>query len=190
MSENASASFRFGRKRRSSVDLRELKFKAYIEIFNDLKVDGYVFWVGRGKDGHCHIYAGLPRQELPIDWTPEDAKFKRVVDVGVCDPEAYASMIESGQSWFVFGECIDHSIPEDSVEDDILYAPFSFVPTRKLRKYYYSKGFKLRVRTKRGIKFLYAFKRAADGSVIKRCLGLKSQKRPLAENCSPVARIA
>jgi len=179
MSEEAFASIKVRGSRKSSVDLRDLKYKACIEIFNDLKADGYVAWVGRGKDGNCHIFAGFPEKELPFDCFPENVKFKRVVDVGVCDQEAYLALLDSalGPGSVTLGECLNPDVPEDSTEDDMLYAPFSFIPTRKLKKYYYSKGFRIRVRTKKGIKFLYAFKRTNDGNVIKRCLGLKSRAK-------------
>ncbi|MEM3745726.1 MAG: hypothetical protein QW323_04450, partial [Candidatus Bathyarchaeia archaeon] len=63
-------------------------------------------------------------------------------------------------------------------EDNVIFADRpvkDFKPSKHLIKYYYSKGFKMRIKTKRGKKYLYAMKRdPTTGKMMKRNLGLKT----------------
>ncbi|MEM0253438.1 MAG: hypothetical protein QXK78_02645 [Candidatus Bathyarchaeia archaeon] len=63
-------------------------------------------------------------------------------------------------------------------EDNVIFADRpvkDFKPSKHLIKYYYSKGFKMRIKTKRGKKYLYAMKRdPTTGKMVKRNLGLKT----------------
>jgi len=161
------------------------KRKALLEIFKDLLQDGWVTIEVRDEDGAWVYYfvkdvEGRDKRirmgviDSAVKWAEDELYATDLpIEVGVnysysFDARKYGFSGEEGSK--------SHLDFINEFADEVIWADRpvkEFTPSKHLIKYYYSKGFKMRVKTKEGRRYLYAMKRDSTEKVIKRNLGLK-----------------
>jgi ribosomal protein L34 len=171
-----------------SEDLFRVKAEALLEIFKDLLLDGWdtikvndeddvwVYYFTKESGGKTRRIR-MGEVDAAVKWAHEEIYETGIPDkVGWFnytygyDPRKYGFQGELGSD--------DHGKFMDEVEEKLIWADRpvrEFKPSKHLIKYYYSKGFSMRIKTKGGRKYLYAMKTdPKTGKIIKRNLGIKS----------------
>lgn len=140
-----------------AVSLNKEKFKALTEIVGDLLEAGYTYFiVDRREDGKLHMFAKTSKTA------------SKRVDLGIFDRVVSDAIHSYDISWNYYPNQLD----EGKNIYDYMVGDGGFHANRSLCRFYYRNGWVIRVRTKKGNKHLYAFKKV-DGKLAKRNLGLK-----------------